>query len=140
MKYQSMGVPSHLRQPKVCDYRLASSFSADFNYFVYLGGLVLMVSIEFERGSNLANQPTVVDTMKLPSNMSATEFRHAIVDAMGLDIEVARLAYTITGKIGRPVSRAFNTDEQVNYAKHDVLGAMSRARSKQKGLSIKNLV
>lgn len=99
-----------------------------------------MISIEFERGSNLVNQPTVIDTMKLPSNMSATEFRWAFVSTMGLDNKVAQLAYTAIGKVGRPVSRAFNTDEQVDPAKRDTLGVMPRAQTKEKSLSIKNMV
>ncbi|CEL61342.1 hypothetical protein RSOLAG1IB_09955 [Rhizoctonia solani AG-1 IB] len=70
--------------------------------------------------------------------MPTIEFRRAVIQAMELDMETARLTYSITGQVGKPITYGFNTQSQVNNAKQKVLGTIARARSKQKGLLIKN--
>jgi hypothetical protein len=126
-----------LRQLKVAlhYFRLTSRHA---NLFPIL--LVVMIKVEFELHSAHQNQSTIVDTMQLPSNMLPAEFRRVIVEAMGLDIQTAQLTYSVTGQVGRPTLRMFNSDPQVESAIKDVTGAMSRARSKQKGLLVKNAV
>ncbi|EUC54559.1 hypothetical protein RSOL_056660, partial [Rhizoctonia solani AG-3 Rhs1AP] len=101
---------------------------------------VVMIRAEFELHSESQNQPTVIDSIELPSNMPPLDLRRAILDAMGLDAETARLTYSITGQVGKATTYSFNTLSQVEDAKQNVLGAISRARSKKKGLLIKNAV
>jgi hypothetical protein len=99
-----------------------------------------MIHVEFEQNSGSQHKATIIDSIKLPSNMPAIEFRRAVIQAMELDMETARLTYSITGQVGKPITYGFNTQSQVDDAKQKVLGAIARARSKQKGLLIKNAV
>ncbi|KAF8686066.1 hypothetical protein RHS04_00389 [Rhizoctonia solani] len=103
-----------------------------------LSAPVVMIRVEFEQNSGSQHKGTVVDSIQLPSKMPAVEFRTTVIELMELDVETARLTYSITGQVGKPITYAFNTLSQVEDAKQKVLSAIARARSKQKGLLIKN--
>lgn len=101
---------------------------------------VVMIEIQYDKNTNLKHKPTIRDTMTLPSNMSAKDFRRPIVEAMGLEDGTATLGYALSGGVGRPMKHVFNTEVQVQSGIEAVVGATLRARSKKKGLVVTNLV
>lgn len=98
------------------------------------------IEVTYEKYTNYRNRATVLDTIQLPIDISASDFHMAIIKNMDIDGK-PNLSWALTGtNRGAPIPHTFNTLVQVDQALEEVKKAMRSARTKQKGLLITNNV